>query len=387
MRDLKQCREDIDRIDSQILTLLKERMDVATDIAMYKLEHNQSISDPGREHAKLQKLRDQARDEGLPSNYVTELYKLIMRNTCSVEQQVIISAANQDSIKRDTSVSHLGIMGSYSHVAAMMYLDGFDGEIKALGCDSFEEIVGNVETGVTEFGILPIENSSSGSINEVLDVIQDTSASIVGELFVPIDHAVLGTEKIALSEITDIYSHPQPITQCSAFIRNCLPHATIHYTQSTSEAMQKVKALNDRTHVAIASHMAGEFYELTPLIDNIANNPHNFTRFIAISMTPIDVPLSVNAKTSLSFGVQKYVPGSLISVLSEISKHSLNVTKIISRPRKNKTQDTWEEVFFADIEGNLSSPDMQDVLEDIRPYASSVKVLGCYPNSEPHSKN
>ena len=382
MRDLKDCRQDIDRIDSSILKLLLERMNVANDIALYKLEHNQSITDPVRENAKLKTLREKAHELGLPPGYISDLYKLIMRNTCAVEQQVIIARANGDTIKRDTSVAHLGEPGSYSHVAAMKYLEGFTGEIKTIGCDSFDKIVGLVETGKTEFGVLPIENSSSGSINEVLDVIQNTKASMVGELFVPIDHAVLGTTMAEIGEITDIYSHPQPITQCSAWIKDLAPHASIHYTKSTSEAMRLVKEKDLKGHVAIASHMAADYYSLLPLADNIANNHNNFTRFIVISMTPISVPDTIAAKTSLAFGVHKYTPGSLNAVLSEIANHNINLTKIISRPKIDNIHDTWEEVFFADIEGNLNSPAVADILEEIKPYTSSLKVLGCYADNE-----
>lgn len=382
MRDLLQCRDDIDRIDTQILKLLRERMDVATDIARYKLSHNQSITDPIREHAKLVNLRTKAHDVGLPPSYLSDLYKLIMRHTCSVEQQVIIAEANKDCVQRDASVAHLGKTGSYSHVAAMKFLEGYQGKIDALGCESFSQIVGLVETGKTEFGVLPIENSSSGAINDVLDVIQNTKAFIIGELFVPIDHAVLATTQIDLDKVTDVYSHPQPVAQCSRWIKDILPHANVHYTKATSEAMEIIKEKNDPRHVAIGSHMAASFYNLLPIVDNIANNIHNFTRFIVISMTPIIVPEPIEAKTSLSFSVQKYTPGSLISVLSEISKHKLNVTKLISRPRIDTGRDTWEEIFFADIEGNLASSAMQDILEDIKPFTSSLKVLGCYPNSE-----
>ncbi|WP_295364598.1 prephenate dehydratase domain-containing protein [uncultured Succinivibrio sp.] len=386
MRDLLQCRDDIDSIDRQILDLLEKRMDVAKDIAEYKLSHNQGITDTSREHIKLQKLREQAKEHGLPASYISDLYKLIMKNTCSVEQQHIIAKANSSSIVRDTSIAHLGSTGSYSHVAAMRFLDGFKGKITASGCDTFEQIVGQVETGKVEFGVLPIENSSSGSINDVLDVIQNTTASIVGELFVPIDHAILGNTTAKLEDITDVYSHPQPVAQCSNWLKDILPKATIHYTKATSEAMNIIRDMNSPHHVAIGSHMAASYYNLVPIVDNIANNTNNYTRFIVISMTPIVVPSTIPAKTSLSFGVQKYTPGSLISVLNEISKHQMNVTKIISRPRLDKNKETWEEIFFADIEGNLSSPEMQDILEDVKPFTSSLKVLGCYPNSEEQNK-
>lgn len=382
MRDLLQCRDDIDSIDKQILNLLEKRMDVAKDIAEYKLSHNQSITDTSREHIKLQKLREQAQTQGLPASYISDLYKLIMKNTCAIEQQHIIAKANNSTVVRDSSIAHLGSIGSYSHVAAMRFLEGFKGKITSSGCDTFDQIVGQVETGKVEFGVLPIENSSSGSINEVLDAIQNTTASIVGELFVPIDHAILGNSAAKLEEITDIYSHPQPVTQCSNWIKDILPKANIHYTKATSEAMNIVKDMNSPHHVAIGSHLAAGYYGLLPIVDNIANNTNNYTRFIVISMTPICVPATIPAKTSLSFSVQKYTPGSLISVLSEISKHQLNLTKLISRPKLDKNKDTWEEIFFADIEGNLASPELQDILEEIRPFTSSLKVLGCYPNSE-----
>lgn len=382
MRDLLQCRDDIDRIDSQILKLLQERMDVATDIASYKLAHNQSITDSVREHSKLQTLRNKAKELGLPPSYISDVYKLIIRHTCSVEKEYIVAKANESSIDRDTSVAYLGTKGSYSHVATCRYFEGFKGKIDAHGCGSFSEIAGLVETGKCEFGVLPIENSSSGSINDVLDVMQTTKASIVGEIFVPIDHAVLGVENIDLSKITDLYSHPQPVTQCSHWIKDLLPHVNIHYTKATTEAMEIVSKLKDPAHVAIGSHMAASFYNLVPIVDNIANNIHNFTRFIVISMTPIAVPQSISAKTSISFSVQKYQPGSLISVLSEFSKRNINMTKLISRPKIESSRETWEEIFFTDLEGNIDAPVMQDILEEIKPFTNSLKVLGCYPNSE-----
>lgn len=381
MKDLLQCRDEIDRIDNSILQLLQERMEVANDIALYKLAHNQSITDPVREHSKLQTLRKKAKDYALPPSYISDVFKTIIRHTCAVEQHQIIAKANESSIIRDTSVAYLGTVGSYSHVATCKYLEGYTGKIDATGCSSFTEIASLVETGKCEYGILPVENSSSGSINDVLDVIQTTKASIVGEIFVPIDHSVLGVQKIDLEKITDVYSHPQPLAQCSVWLKQMLPNANIHTTSATTEAMEIVSKLNNPSHVAIASHMAASFYNLIPIADNIANNVHNFTRFIAISMIPISIPQSISAKTSITFSVQKYQPGSLISVLSEFSKRNINVTKLISRPKIEATRDTWEEIFFADVEANLDSSAMQDILEDIRPYTTSLKVLGCYANS------
>ena len=382
MRDLTQCRKDIDAIDSNILKLFKERMEVAVDIAHYKLLHNQGITDAEREMAKLKKLRAQARDLGLPTDYISEVYRKIMDHTCAFERQYIMSMLNKHEIERDTSVAYLGTIGSYSYLAAHKYLNHYCGKVDAVGCSTFSEIVQAVETGRCMYGVLPIENSSSGSINDVLDVLQMTSAVFIGELYVNIDHAILGPQNISLSQITDLYSHPQPFSQCSSWIKNNLPHAKVHYCKATSEAMQMVADYKDPHHAAIGSHQAASCYNLIPIVDNIANNIHNYTRFVIIGMTPITVPSNLSAKTSLSFSVQKYTPGSLIAVLNEFSKAQLNLTKLISRPRLVSGRDTWEEIFFADIEANLSSETMQDILDKIKSYTSSLKVLGCYINAE-----
>lgn len=382
MRDLIQCRNDIDAIDSNILKLFKERMEVATDIAHYKLLHNQGITDTEREMAKLQKLRAQARELGLPTDYISDVYREIMDHTCAVERQYIISMLNKLDIKRDTSVAYLGTIGSYSYLAAHKYLNNYRGKVDALGCSTFSEIVQAVETDRCKFGVLPIENSSSGSINDVLDVLQNTSAVFVGELYVNIDHAILGPQNIDISKITDLYSHPQPFSQCSSWIKENLPHAKVHYCKATSEAMQMVADYNNPCHAAIGSHQAASCYNLIPIADNIANNIHNYTRFVIIGMTPITVPNNLAAKTSLSFSVQKYTPGTLIAVLNEFSKAQLNLTKLISRPRLVSGRDTWEEIFFADIEANLASETMQNILDKIRNYTSSLKVLGCYVNAD-----
>ena len=382
MEDLSKFRQAIDNIDDNIIRLLKERMDVATAIADYKLEHNQSITDKAREQQKLNTLEKKALSYELMPSYIHDLYTLIMKYTCAKEQHDILSKLNHKPQSRDTSVAYLGTKGSYSHVAATKFFEGFLGKIEAFGCENFEQIVGNVETHNCEFGVLPVENSSSGSINEVLDILQTTKSTIVGEQFLQIDHSILGIKNISLNNITDVYSHPQPLAQCSQWLHNMLPHVRIHYTKATSEAMETVKQKQDPFHVAIASRLAASFFDLVPLFDNISNNPHNLTRFIIIYMTPTLVPLNVKAKTSLGFSVKKYTPGSLIKVLSEIYKHNLNLSKIISRPKIENTKETWEEIFFADLDGNANTEDFLKLLEDLKPLTSSLKVLGCYPSNE-----
>ena len=215
-----------------------------------------------------------------------------------------------------------------------------------------------------------------------MDILQLTKASIVGEVFYKIKHSVLGIPTCDPSKIKRVYSHPQPITQCSRWLKEHLPQVEITYTNSTSEAMQIVSQLNDPEAVAIACEDSAPLYGLHPLYSNLANNKRNYTRFIVLSLTPIKAPQNLPAKTSLLFSTKKYVPGSLIAVLNEFSRHELNLTKLNSRPREIAQSETWEEIFYADVQANLDTAVMQSIIEKLKELTGSLKILGCYASQE-----
>lgn len=391
MRDLLECRDAIDSIDNQIIELLRQRQDVARDVAIYKLAHDQGIVDKQREEQKLTTLMEKAMGAGISAYMVREIYEQIMAHTVSFEKSYIVSAVNNQEFVRSTSVAYLGTKGTYSHLATHRFFDHYENRLTECSSSSFDEIVEQVESGKCEYGVLPIENSNSGSINEAVDTMQTMSAHIVGEIFQPIDHSVLSTQEapkfgqaINWKEITSIYSHPQPVTQCSKFIKEYLPHAKIIYTKASSEAMVKVKELGDPHAIALGSMHAARYYNLHPLASNIANNKNNYTRFIVLSKTPIVVPNNMNAKTSLLFSTKKYTPGSLVSVLDEFTRNNINLVKLYSRPLEQKSRDTWEEIFFADVEANLNTPVMLNIMEHIKEHTSNLKVLGCYLSDERH---
>ncbi len=383
MRDLKDCRIEIDRIDHEILRLVKERLLVADDIAEYKIAHNQDIVDKTRESQKLAELIKLGHQEGISSLMVLDLFKTLMSHTVSHEQSYILEKLKNSSLQRDTSIAYLGKqIGTYSHLAASLYTGNFKGRVRMAGCESFQEIIAMVEQGHTEYAIVPIENSSSGSINEVLDLISNTNAYLTGELFLPIDHSILGIKEVPLHEITDLYSHPQPVSQCSDFIAKALGHAKIHYVSSTSEAMAQVAQLQDPKAAAIASRDSAHLFNLISLKQDIANHKNNYTRFVVLSLIPVTVPEGLKAKTSLIFSVKKYQPGSLVAVLNAFYREGINLTKLHSRPRESSSGEIWEEIFFADVEANLNSPKMQKILDSLKSITEYLKVLGCYLNSD-----
>lgn len=390
MRDLLECRDAIDDIDNQIMQLLQARQAVARDVAIYKLHHDQGIVDKRREAQKIRTLMDKAIENGLSPAMVREIYEKIMAHTVSYEQSYIVDKINGKEFKRSTSVAYLGTKGTYSHLATHRYFEHYEDRLTEISCASFDEIVAHVEDGSCEYGVLPIENSNSGSINEAVDTMQNMEASIVGEIFYPIDHSILSTrpapngenDALDFSSIKTIYSHPQPVAQCSKFIKEFLSHAQVVYTNSSSEAMSLVTSKQDPSAIALGSKHAARYYDLNPLVSDIANNKNNFTRFIILSKTPIDVPSTMSAKTSILFSTKKYTPGSLMRVLNEFSSSKINLTKLYSRPLEIKNRDAWEEIFFADVEANLNNPLMQDILLRIKEHTSNLKVLGCYLSQE-----
>ena len=395
MRDLLDCRDAIDAIDSEIISLLQQRQEVARDVARYKLAHNQGIVDKRREGQKLATLMNKAVAAGISPSMVHDVYELIMAHTVSYEQSYIVEAVNGEDVTRNTSVAYLGTKGTYSHLATHRFFEAYEGRMEEHSCTSFDEIVALVENGTCEYGVMPIENSNSGSINESVDIMQTMTAHIVGEIFYPIDHSILalphdatattqqsGTTQIDYSKIKTIYSHPQPVAQCSKFLKEHLSHAKIIYTHASSEAMAKITELNDPSAVALGSMHAARYYDLQPLVSDIANNKSNYTRFIILSKTPVTIPNNLEAKTSILFSTKKYTPGSLIAVLNAFSANNINLTKLYSRPMETKSREVWEEIFFADVEANLDTPVMQQILDQLKEHTTTLKVLGCYLSAE-----
>lgn len=388
MRTLEQCRLDIDSIDKQLLQLLSKRLEVAADIAQYKIDHNQGIVDKKREHSKIDSLINEAVALGVPSTMAAEIFTAVMSHTVSFEQSYIVQKANEGTLERSTSIAYLGsVIGTYSHLAALRFTSHYRGQVTMKGCGSFEEIVAAVRSGEVEYGLLPVENSSSGTINEASDLLSRSEASLVGEVILPIDHSLLTLPEAKAADITTIYSHPQPIAQCSKFLKERFPKAEIIYTSSTSDAMDKVRQSGDLTCAAIASMHSARFYGLSVQESDIANHKSNYTRFVVLSMTSVRVPLNLKAKTSLIFTTKKYEPGSLIKVLAEFSSRGINLTKLHSRPTESDHKDIWEELFFADVEANLDTPVMQQILSELKDLTGYLRVLGCYAQAdqEPHS--
>ncbi|BEN09683.1 bifunctional chorismate mutase/prephenate dehydratase [Serratia marcescens] len=367
-------RERISALDLKLLALLAERRELAIEVGKTKLHSHRPIRDKERERDLLDALIAAAKPYDLDGFYVTRLFQLIIEDSVLTQQALLQHQLNPVS-QHSARIAFLGPKGSYSHLAARQYAARHFDQLIECGCQKFQDIFAQVETGQADYAILPIENTSSGSINEVYDLLQHTSLSIVGELTNPINHCVLVAGDSDLSQIETVYSHPQPFQQCSQFL-NRFPHWKIEYTESTAAAMEKVAKLNSPKVAALGSEAGGALYGLQVLEHNLANQQQNITRFIVLARKAIEVSEQVPAKTTLIMATGQQ-SGALVEALLVLRDNGIIMTKLESRPING---NPWEEMFYIDVQANLRADAMQKALRDLASITRSLKVLGCYPS-------
>ena len=367
-------REKITALDKQLLNLLADRRNLSKEVIYTKIAANLPVRDIAREHALLKLLTEQGKAYDLDEIYITRLYQLIIEDSVLMQQKILQKQLNHNS-ETTAKIAFLGPKGSYSHLAARRYASIHFNQMVECGCQNFTDIFHQVEEGFVDYGILPLENSSSGSINEVYDLLQKTNLHIVAELALPIDHCILAKGQTDLDKIETVYSHPQPFQQCSNFLSQ-YPHWKIVYCDSTSSAMETVAKLDNPTVAAMGNKDGGELYGLQVLAHNFANQKENITRFIVLSRKPIEVSGQIPAKTTILMKTGQQ-SGALVDALLVLRKHNIAMTKLESRPIHG---NPWEEMFYIDLQGNLGTMDMQQALKELSSITLFMKVLGCYPS-------
>lgn len=370
---LLELRERITALDVTLLTLLAERRELALDVARSKLTTHRPIRDEERERVLLDSLVAEGKKLNLDDFYIRRLFALIIEDSV-LTQQALLQTHLNPTLERTARIAFLGPKGSYSHLAARQYGARYFDQVVECGCQKFSDIVQMVESGQADYGVLPIENSSSGSINDVYDLLQHTHLSLVGEITNPIDHCMLVAGQSNIDQIEVVYSHPQPFQQCSQFISR-YPQWKLEYCESTAAAMEKVAALNSPNAAALGSGPGGALYGLRVLERCLANQQQNFTRFIVLARKAIDVSEQVPAKTTLIMATGQQ-SGALVEALLVLRFHGIVMTRLESRPIYGNPR---EEMFYIDVQANLRAAPMQQALVELSAITRSLKVLGCYP--------
>ncbi|MBL4911519.1 MAG: chorismate mutase [Alteromonadaceae bacterium] len=372
--NLDKIREQITQTDQQLLELFAKRRALTLNVAKSKAHQIRPVRDQQREQALLIRLIKQGKVLGLDAHYVTSVFQTIIEDSVLNQQAYLQTLTNPNLQMPTVSVAFLGDKGSYSYLASHRYFSRRAEKIVESGCSSFNEIMELVESGHVDYGMLPIENTSSGSINDVYDLLQRTNLSIVGEINQPIEHCLLTAVNTTLSKIKTIYAHGQPFAQCSNFLDK-QTNIRIEYCDSTADAMAQAYELQDDTVAVIGSEEGGHLYKLQALEKSIANQDENHSRFILVARKAIDVAEQIPAKTTIILATGQ-TAGALVDCLIILKSKGINMCKLESRPIQGRP---WEEMFYLDVEANLKTVALQSAISELTEITNFIKVLGCYP--------
>lgn len=375
--NIDEYRNRIDRIDKQLVALFCERMDTASDIAAWKKEQKRPVFDPERERQKLLEVASSVPEE--LREYTASLYSLLFELSRSYQNRLLgtaseLTAQIQGAIDEtpalfpsDASVACQGVAGAYSQIAcdrlfkrpAVLYLSSFDAVFSA------------IESGLCRYGVVPLENSTAGSVNAVYDLMMNHNFRIVRSVRIKVDHCLLVNPGTRREEIREIYSHQQAISQCEKYLQS-FPNARVIPCENTAVAAKMVAEAGRRDAAALSSHSCGKIYGLSCLESSVQDMDNNFTRFICISKK---LEIYPGADRTSLMAVLPHEPGSLYKLLSRFYALGLNLNKLESRPLPNRN---FEFMFYFDLETSVYSPQFLQLMGEMPTLCEEFSYLGSY---------
>lgn len=387
--DLNKIRQEIDSIDRELVRLFESRMDTVIKVAKFKEKNNQPVLDKSRESLVIDRAKSFLKDDHYEKP-IEEFFDNLMAISRRLQAQLIFSGQREDTKaeelksedilssklsentvnlkKEDIKVCYQGVPGAFSEEALIKY---FGSSTKRTNVDNFEDVFKSLKDGNCDYGVLPIENSSTGGVSEVCDLLRKHGLYIVGEESIKIDQNLLGLKNTNISDIKEVYSHSQGLAQSSEFLKTNKDWTLMPY-RNTAESAKLVSELKDKSKAAIASKRAAEIYDLKVLSENVNHNVNNITRFIIIGKN-LEVNDESN-KISIVFSAP-HKPGALYSALSNFAENNLNMQRIESRPIEEKS---WEYFFYIDFEGNINSDRIKNVIKEIKDNSMYFELLGNY---------
>ena len=371
--ELKDYRDQIDQIDDEIVRLFQQRMDVAAQIAAYKKEHDLPIMQASREREKLADLSGKTREE--LQSYLRVLYSLLFElsrtyqargSRTELYERIADAIENTPKLfPRSASVACQGVEGAYSQLACERLFAAPNIQYVR----SFEGVFSAIEAGFCRYGILPIENSTAGSVKRVYDLMVSHNFSIVRSVRLKVDHCLLA--KPGSTEIHEVFSHEQAISQCAEFLKT-LGDIKITRCENTAVAAQTVAASERQDVAALSSRFCAELYGLDILRSGVQDVGNNHTRFICISKQPEIYP---GADRTTLMLVLPHKPGSLYKVLARLYALGINLLKLESRPLPDRD---FEFLFYLDLETSVYSDEFVQLMCDIGSFCEEFKYLGSY---------
>ena len=353
-KSLDELRRDIDAVDEQLLALLARRTEIVGGIAAAKQREGAPSHDPEREKRVVERLVGLGAGS-FPREGIAAVWREIMSASVALQSPI--------------GVAFLGPMGTYSHVAARTL---FGLAARYVEAATIEGVFDAVRRGTSEFGVVPLENSTEGAVTTTLDALIEGGARIRREVVIEVSHCLVGNAA-GLAEIDRVYSHPQALSQCRVWLAQNLGSAQLVHTASTGAAVRE--AMGDARGAAIASGLSAQLLGVPVLRERVQDRAENQTRFAVIART--DAPRTGDDKTTLAFTLpDENERGALRRALSALDEAGINLTRIESRPSRTRT---WDYVFVIDIEGHREDAGVAAALGRIAALAGDVTVLGSYP--------
>lgn len=372
MKDLGEIRIEIDKIDTELIELFKKRMDCAKAVGLYKKENNIPVLNQNRENEILDNVEEKGGEYGsharLLFSNIMELSRALQHNIVGSGKKLRADILNASSKMQteNVKVGYQGIKGANGHEATLKLFPNGD----AVNYKTFADVFDAVDREEVTYGVLPVENSTAGSVSAVYDLILKHRFYIVKALDLPIDYCLAGLKQSEFSDIEKVWSHPQSLSQCANYIaKNNFDSTPFENTAVAAREVASEKRLNV---AAICSYKAAEEYGLKILDNHLQDDKGNTTRFIVISKT-LCIPENAN-KISLCFSLP-HVTGSLYGLLCRFNSLGLNLTKIESRPRKGKD---FEYLFYLDFSGSVYSDNVIDLISQLSEEMPEFSFLGNY---------
>jgi chorismate mutase/prephenate dehydratase len=375
MEELDALRKRIDATDREILEKLKERLGHTAEVGRLKAAGVPFLRDEEREADLLKRVEASARELGLDPFRSVEIFREIIAMSLKVQEEALLDRLSKERAATSAHrVSYQGTAGAYSHMAARKYFTSRE-SMEYAGFSTFAEALREAESGAAGYALLPIENTTAGSINETYDLLRHTDLRIVGEEVLAVRHCLLAPAGAEIAKLTRVLSHPQALAQCTRFLASLAGATAIAYVD-TAEAARHVAEAKDPAQAAIASEEAAKLYGLTILAKDIADQDENWTRFVVVSAIPIVPDARIPAKTSLVL-VTPHRHGALAHCLNVLAEHGLNLTKLESRP---VPREPFQYLFYLDFEGALGDPSAARAVAVLARDCPYLKVLGSYPS-------
>ena len=366
MKDLEDIRKEIDQIDGQLLELLEKRMNCAKLVGQYKQAHNLPVFVPEREQEVIdERLKNLKNPENVLA--ADRFFHLLMDLSKEEQKKIVQEKKTASPVLTDKLVAYQGVEGANQEQATIDY---FGEEVRRLPCESFADVFQAVEAGRASYGVIPIENSTAGSVFEIYDLLGETGCFIVGEQNVSIHHDLMAKPGTEIGMIRKVYSHPQALQQCRYFLSQ-QNWQEIAYS-NTAAAAKMVHESREMDIAAIAAPRAASVHHLQILESDIQDRFDNITRFVVIAAQPEKI--TGVGKVSIMFTL-RHKSGTLYNVLEHFAKAKLNLTKIESRVIPSRS---FEYRFYMDFEGDLNPDSVDKTIAELFSVTQEVTVLGAY---------